>query len=40
LNHYQQDILKLQDEKDHLLKQAAARNRAEQTQRAIRQAKI
>jgi hypothetical protein len=40
LNQYQQDILRLQGKKEHLLKQAAARNKAEQTQRAIRQAEI
>jgi hypothetical protein len=38
LNQYQQDILRLQNEKEKLLRQAAARNRAEQTQRAIREA--
>ena len=31
LNQYQQDILTLQNEKEQLLRQAAARNRAEQT---------
>ena len=31
LNQYQQNIVKLQIEKEQLLKQAAARNRAEQT---------
>jgi hypothetical protein len=40
LNQYKQDILRLQDKKEHLLKQAITRNRAKQTQRAIRQAKI
>ena len=40
LNQYQQDILRLQNEKEQLLRQAAARNRAEQMQMAIREAKI
>ena len=40
LNQYQQNIVKLQIEKEQLLKQAIARNRGEQTQRAIREAKI
>ena len=40
LNLYQQDILRLQNEKEQLLRQAAARNRAEQMQMAIREAKI
>ena len=31
LNQYQQDILRLQNEKEQPLKQAAARNRAKQT---------
>ena len=40
LNQYQQDILRLQNEKEQLLRQAAAHNRAKWTQRAIREAKI
>jgi hypothetical protein len=40
LDQYQQDILRLQHEKEQLLRQVAARNWAEQTQRAIRQAEI
>ena len=40
LNRYQQDILRLQHEKEQLLRQAAARNKAEQMQRAIRQTDI
>ena len=31
LNQYQQDILRLQNEKEQLLRQATAHNRAEQT---------
>jgi len=38
LDIYQQQILKLQHEKDQLLKQAVARKRAEQICQAIRQA--
>ena len=40
LDQYQQDILRLQHEKEQLLRQAAVQNRAEQTQRPIRQAEI
>ena len=40
LEQYQQDTVRLQREKDQLLQQATARNRADQTQRAIRQAEI
>ncbi|CAD6227058.1 unnamed protein product [Miscanthus lutarioriparius] len=40
LNQSQQDILKFQNEKEQLLRQAAARNRSEQTQRTIREAEI
>ena len=40
MNQYQQDILILQNKKEQLLRQAATRNRAKQTQRAIREAEI
>ena len=40
LNQYQQDILRLQNEKEQLLRQAAACNRSKQTQRALREVKI
>ena len=40
LNQYQQDILRLQNEKEQLLRQAAAHNRSEQIQRELREAKI
>ena len=40
LDQYQQDITKLQREKEQLLLQAVARDRADQTQCAIWQAEI
>ena len=39
LEQFQQDITRLQLERDQLMHQATALNRANQTQRAIRQAK-
>ena len=40
LNQYQQDILRLQNKKEQLFRQATARNRSKETQRALREAKI
>lgn len=38
LDGFQQEIQRLQQQRDQLLQQAVARNRAKQTQNAIRQA--
>jgi len=40
LNQYQQNILRLQNEKEQLLRLAAGHNRAKQMQRAIKEAEI